>query len=189
MKEYEKLRKTKKLQKVKAEDLNLPPLSPIKASDTTGNFADDSFSEFKDLNFAERNTAADFLSSLDEDLILNTSDQLIDPKKTSADADEQSDSGQSKTDLPTVSALPDPTPKKKQSSKKHRVDTLLEECSHMITMLNNVPISGKFERICNQSRYGHLSKSNYRTLRGIHTVLRGKLNRKLTFRKKRPLVS
>lgn len=182
--EYEKLRKTKKLQKVKPEDLNLPPLSPIKASGTTENFTEDSFSEFKDLNFAERNTAVDFLSSLDEDLILNTSDQLIDPRKTSADSDEESYSGPTKSDSPPASSIPNPTPKMKQNSKKHRVDNLLEECSHMVKMLNSVPITGKFERICSQTRQGHLSKANYRALRGIHTVLRGKLNRKLSFKKK-----
>ncbi|XP_065075597.1 uncharacterized protein Zcchc7 [Ochlerotatus camptorhynchus] len=182
--EYEQLRKTKKLHKIKPKDLNLPPLSPIKGSDTTENFADDSFNEFKDLNFAERNTAVDFLSSLDEDLILNTSDQLIDPRKTPADFDEHSDSGQLKPDSPPASSLPNPTPKVKHNSKQHRVDTLLEECSHMVKMLNSVPITAKFERICSQTRHGHLSKANYRTLKGIHTVLRGKLNRKLSFRKK-----
>lgn len=187
LKEFDKLRKTKKLQKIKAGDLNLPSLSPIKGSDTTENFAEDTFNEFKDLNFAEPNTAADFLSSLDEDLILNTSDQLIDPRKTPADSDEQSDSGQSKSDSPPASSLPNPSPRVKHSSKKHRVDTLLEECSHMVKMLNSVPITGKFERICSQTRHGHLSNANYRSLRGIHTVLRGKLNRKLSFRKKGPV--
>lgn len=181
--EFDKLKKSKKLQKIKPKDLDLLPLAPIKSSDKTENFTDDSFNEFKDLNFAENGTAVDFLSSLDQDLILNTSDQLIDPNQTPADSDGQSDSGQSKCDSPPASLLPNPTPKARHSSKKHRVDTLLDECRHMVIMLNNPPITAKFERICGQTRHGHLSKANYRTLKGIHAVLKGKLNRKLSFKK------
>lgn len=186
--EFEKLRKVKKLIKIKPEELNLPALPPLKAGvETTNKPLDDSFNLCKDLNFDERSNNTNISDTLDEDLILNTSDQLIDANRSSANYDDQldADSDQSRLDSSAIEPIPNVTPKqKKHSSQKHRTGYLLEQCSHMVKRLNIAPITEKFERIANQTRRGHLSKANHRALVGIHSLLLNKLNRKLSYKKK-----
>ncbi|XP_029730342.2 uncharacterized protein LOC109431655 [Aedes albopictus] len=180
--EYEKLRRFKKLNKIKPEELDLPKLPPLTAGVEPISKSDDSFNFSKDLNFDNSCNEPSSSNTYDEDLILNTSDQLIDTTRPADNYDDQFDEDPDQYVQNQSFANFTPKPKK-HSSKKHRVDTLLEECSHMVTMLNNTPITEKFERISNQTRRGHLSKANYRTLVGIHSVLRNRLNRKLPFRK------
>lgn len=170
--EFDRLRKYKKLYKITAEELNLPKLPAQKVSpESAQKPADDSFNLSKDLNFEE-----------DEDLILNTSDQLIDSSRSSLNFDDQSDedSNQS-TENPHLNTT-STTQKKHISPREHRIGKLVEESRHMVTMLNNAPITDKFERISSQTRRGKLSKADFRMLLRIHALLRHKLSRKVSFR-------
>lgn len=177
MQEYDSLRKAQKLTKVKPEDLNLtlPPTATVAITATDSKDDDESFNVSKEFSFDD--------SSLVSDLILNTSDQLIDagpPKREeeedtppAAKEEENSACGSSAESTPKV-ATGSKTPTNKQS----KVEFLLNDCRQMVKLLDNKPITAKFEQIYEQTREGNVSKANYRTLMGIHAILKSKLYRK-----------
>lgn len=168
MQEYDVLRKSQKLNKIKPEDLNLT-LPPIATADSKDSTNDDSFSVSKELNF-------DDSSTISNDLILNTSDQLIDsdvPKK------QEQEEKPSPTEDETANS-PESPPKLAATKphKQSKIEFLLSDCRQMVKTLDNKPITAKFDAIYEQTREGHVSKANYRTLMGIHAILKSKLYRK-----------
>ncbi|XP_058838609.1 uncharacterized protein LOC131694158 [Topomyia yanbarensis] len=183
--EYEELRRKQKLIKVRPEDLDLPQISPTKNRHMSDN------DESKGID--EHNRSMNFLDYIDDDLILNTSDQLIESNNSELIGGyEQRKSNQPRTNpnessssSSVSSSNQQQTPKTKgNSSKQQKIDTLLSECHHMVKLLDNGPITAKFDRIVCQAREGHMSKANYRTLLGIHSILKSKLGRRLQSRKK-----
>uniref|UniRef100_A0A1Q3FVR4 Zinc finger CCHC domain-containing protein 7 n=1 Tax=Culex tarsalis TaxID=7177 RepID=A0A1Q3FVR4_CULTA len=172
MQEYDTLRKSQKLTKVKPEDLNLT-LPPASTAPESKDAADESFNVSKEFSFDD--------SSLASDLILNTSDQLIDAAEVSKrEEKEASPPVALPEENPASGSSPDATPKtgKAPSSKQTKVEFLLNNCRQMVKQLDNKPIAAKFDQIYEQTREGNVSKANYRTLMGIHAILKSKLNRK-----------
>ncbi|XP_055629463.1 uncharacterized protein LOC129770567 [Toxorhynchites rutilus septentrionalis] len=190
--EYAELRKSKKLIKIDPENLELPPDSPsknIETQDKDRSYASDvSFSVSKDLSFcSDPNSTLDGTDTLD-DLILNVSEQLIDSDKSFAEYAEKSEFNRKDMDnCRPKEAYPNhqSTPKSKEHTPKQgKVLHLLKECRRMLDVLNITSITEKFERICDQSCDGSISKANFRTLQGIHLILKGKLQRKMQHKKK-----
>lgn len=173
MQEFDAMRKTQKLIKIKPEDLNLtlPPLVALTNREDSSNLSDDStFNMSKELSFDDSNVS---------DLILNTSDQLIDAEqpKQEADADEPKEEADP-TSTSTESSPSAVVQPKAFQPKKSRIDFLLHDCRQMVKILDNKPITAKFDQIYEQTREGNVSKANYRTLTGIHAILKSKMYRK-----------
>uniref|UniRef100_A0A8D8NJN2 Zinc finger CCHC domain-containing protein 7 n=1 Tax=Culex pipiens TaxID=7175 RepID=A0A8D8NJN2_CULPI len=173
MQEYDALRKSQKLSKVKPEDLNLTlpaklNLLTIVDSKEADDLDDSSFNVSKEFSFDD--------SSLPSDLILNTSDQLIDdaePPKREEEAAQETPPA-AVEEIPVSGAGSSAAP----SSKQSKVEFLLNDCRQMVKVLDNKPITAKFDLIYEQTREGNVSKANYRTLMGIHGILKSKLYRK-----------
>ncbi|XP_062543779.1 uncharacterized protein LOC134211154 [Armigeres subalbatus] len=169
--EFDMLRKNRKLNKITREQLNLPKLMVQKP-------ANDSFNLSKDLDFEVDGNTSQINSTIDEDLILNTSDQLIDLARSPVNFDDQSYEDSNRL---MVNPLLNTAPihqKKHITKKMQHVGMLVEESRHMVQMLNNAAITEKFERISSRIRNGRLSKTDYRMLKKINLLLRNKLNRK-----------
>ncbi|XP_055531290.1 uncharacterized protein LOC129722085 [Wyeomyia smithii] len=173
--EFEDLRKSQKLNKIKAEDLDLlPPSSTKNVSCTHRGNSDDSFNLSKGLNFEDH---ASFEQSHNEDLILNTSDQLIalpDQRALSNEPELSAVSIESAA-IATIRQQHAMPKNAKFSIKKQKVESLLSECRLMVKQLDCPSIKQKFEAICCQAREGHMSKANFRTLIKIRSILKSKL--------------
>ncbi|XP_058457631.1 uncharacterized protein LOC131434672 [Malaya genurostris] len=180
--EYEYLRRKQKLVKIRPEDLDLPKCLTYKSRNT-----DESRNQSSD----EHNRSIDFLEDVDENLILNTSDQLLEPNSDLIESSEERRSSESKT-IPNESTLSSASSSQQlkiksttnSGFKQQKINGLLNECQHMVKVLDNDPITAKFQRIMGQAVVGHMSKTNYRTLLGIHSILKNKVGRRMQFRKR-----
>lgn len=191
MNEYDELRKNQKLVKISPESLELPPESSYKniaMQDKDKSFVSDvSFSVSRDLSLCSDPNSSLDAADTSGDLILNISDQPIHSSRSFEEYVEKSESKLQLSKHRPMDNFPNhhSTPKPREpSTKKSKIYHLLNDCGQLVNVMNNPSITAKFERISNQTRDGNMSKANYRTLQGIHSILKGKLQRKLQLKKK-----
>ncbi|XP_053683783.1 uncharacterized protein LOC128733932 [Sabethes cyaneus] len=173
--EFEDLRKSQKLNKIKTEDLDLLPLPSSKnVLSADKDIADESYNSTKGLNYEDNSFVE---QSHNEDLILNISNQLIalPNLETSTNEFKQSAAAIESAALATIRQQHATPKSSKLSFKKQKVESLLSECRWMVQQLDCPPMKLKFDRICCQTQEGEMSRANFRTLLKIRSILKNKL--------------